>query len=234
MFKELISKKKSKSAIILGCGPSINDVSEEDWDIIASMDKWTLNNWMIHKVVPDFYHLEVKKHRNGPLIRKIIDIKKNEYCEVNWILDATRDYLLDYVDPKLFKNIYRYNKRLIESSGTHDILKNCVTCILNPRSSLSIVFDIISRFNYDKIYICGIDLYDSTYFWTNNNDYNEYDIPAIMNTCKPDERDPKDNHPTYKIAEFIKVFCDHNNINVINLSERSLLSKVIGTHKLEK
>ena len=61
--KSLWSKKKSNQAIFLGCGPSINDITDEQWRKIDSMDVWVSNNWYIHDVVPDFYHLEVKLHR---------------------------------------------------------------------------------------------------------------------------------------------------------------------------
>ena len=116
-FDKLISKKSSNQAIILGNGPSINDLSEEEWSIIESIDKWVLNTWMIHDVVPDFYHLEIKKHRNGSIVKQILSEKKEKYKNVNWILDGTRKYLFEYVNPKVFKNIFRYKKRYIKRSS---------------------------------------------------------------------------------------------------------------------
>lgn len=232
-LKELIDKKNSDAAILLGCGPSINDITEDEWAIIDSMDKWAINNWMVHDVVPNFYHLEIKKHRNGQLVEDIMDFKKESYKDVNWVLDGSRDYLLDYIDAEYFKNIFRYEKRYIESPGDHKILDDVATCILNPRASLSIIFDIVSRFNYNTIYLAGIDLYNSKYFWTDNPLYDKHPIPDIMKTCKPDEREPSSFHPTHNIIPFIKTFSEHNNMNLINISKKSLLKDHIRTGNIQ-
>ena len=76
--ESLRSKKKSDQAVFLGCGPSINDITDEQWGKIDSMDVWTSNNWYIHDVVPDFYHLEVKLHRNGEYSAKKIKERKQK------------------------------------------------------------------------------------------------------------------------------------------------------------
>ena len=85
--------------------------------------------------------------------------------------------------------------------------------------------------NYDKIYFCGVDLYSSEYFWTSNEDYQNYNIPYLISTCKPDERPADSPHTTLKTAKFIKEFGQHNKIQFINLSEKSELRNYIPTEK---
>ena len=68
---KLTKEKKNNEAVFLGCGPSINDLSAEAWQKINNLDIWASNNWFIHDVVPDFYHLEVKMHRNGEFAKRM-------------------------------------------------------------------------------------------------------------------------------------------------------------------
>ena len=85
---------------------------------------------------------------------------------------------------------------------------------------------------YKKIYFSGVDLYDGRYFWTDDPKYKDI-VPPILNSCKPDERSKDDVHSTQdrNIAEWIGEFLKINNIEAINLAEKSLLSKYIRTEK---
>jgi len=228
--KEIIAKKKSKNAIFLGSGPSILDLKDNDWQKIKQMDIWTSNNWFIHDIVPDFYHLEVKMHRNGPFAKQMIEFKKDDYKDVNWILDETRPYLFDMVKEGWFKNIFSYKKKYRSNDGRYFPDDNHVQ--VSCMASITVILDIMSKMDYEKIYFCGVDLYSSEYFWTNNSEYEKYDIPQLIKTCKPDERNPKDRHTTFKTAKFIKEFGDYNDINFVNLSEKSELSKYLKNEKL--
>ena len=168
-IKELASKKKNNEAIFLGCGPSISDLTEKDWEQIKGMDIWTSNNWYIHDVVPDFYHLEVKLHRNGEYAKNSIKDKREEYKDVNWILDLTRPYLFDMVRREWFDNIFVYKKEYRGEDGHYTPIPDIaqVSCM----ASITVVLDVMQKMHYDKIYFCGVDLYSSEYFWTNNEKY---------------------------------------------------------------
>jgi len=204
---EIKEKKKNNSAIFLGCGPSINDL---DIDFIKDKDVWANNNFIIHdSIVPDFYHLELKEHRNGPTFRKLLKEKENLYKNVNWILNEQRGYLLKSINPKIYENIYLYRK----------IKVHCL-------ASLTIILQIMAEMKYDRIYFCGVDLKNSNYFWTDNQ---KYRLPEILNSCKPDERDKNSIHPTgeRKIQEWIAEFGKNKKIELINISKKSLLKDYI-------
>ncbi len=230
-FKDI--KRKNDTAIFLGCGPSINELTEEDKEKIKSMDVWVSNNFLINEeIIPDFYHLEIKKHRNGKLIEDMIPIRKKVYQDVNWILDGSRSYLLNYISPKTFKNIFCYRKQISGNSGKYDLLPEHVTvsCI----ASLTCILDIMARQGYKKIYIAGVDLNTSKYFWSENPEYNDLPIPTILNSCKPDERDSNSNHPTSErnIQQFIKDFGEYHKLNFVNISPNSLLANYLPTETL--
>jgi len=227
--------KKNKEAVFLGCGPSINDVKKEQWEHIKKYDVWSSNSWVINKdIVPDFYHLEIKKHRNGPTVEKFLTEKQDQYKDVNWILDATRGYLLEYVKPDVFDNIFAYQKYYKNESGKYLVNKSVVA--ISCTASLTAIIDIMVRMGYEKIHFLGVDLYSSEYFWSDNEDYKNLDISNIIMSCKPDERDKLSKHPTSerKIQNFIAEVGEFNNIEMINLSAKSLLKDTIKTMSLEE
>ena len=84
-IREIYKHKKSDIAIFLGCGSSINDITEEQWNIIADHDIWTSNNWLYHPIVPNFYHVEVKSY-NKEIWKKRKQEKGTSYKNVVFII----------------------------------------------------------------------------------------------------------------------------------------------------
>lgn len=228
-FLGLPQSKKSEEAIFLGCGPSILDIDDDFKSKLKNLDVWTSNSWIIHNdIVPDFYHVEVKAHRSGPIFKRLCQEKSETYKDVHWIIDSTRPYLLEYVDPKLYHSIFAYSKYYRkEETGAYDVHPQAVA--VSNNASLTVILDMMSRMQYKKIYFLGVDMYSSRYFWTDNKEYDHVNIPEIIKTCKPDERPPDSNHPTQKLKDFIVEFGNHNNIEMVNLSEKSLLATRMKT-----
>ena len=120
-IKELISKKKHDEAIFLGCGPSINELTPAAWQKIDNLDVWASNNWFVHDLIPDFHHLEVKLHRNGDFAKKMVELKKDEYKDVNWILDSTRPYLFEPDErPSTAPHTTLKTAKFIKEFGAHN------------------------------------------------------------------------------------------------------------------
>ena len=233
-FLDLPLLKKNNQAIFLGCGPSILDIDDAFLKKLENLDVWTSNSWIIHEnIVPDFYHVEVKAHRSGPIFKRLCAEKASQYSEVNWIIDGTRSYLLDYVRPDLYKSIFAYPKYYRqETSGDYSLHPQAVA--VSNNASLTVILDMMARMNYDCVYFLGVDMYSSKYFWTDNPDYDKVGIPDIIKTCKPDERPPDSRHPTQKLTDFILEFGTSKNIEFINLSENSLLSQKLKTISMEE
>ena len=231
-------KPKNKKGIFLGCGESINELSKSNIDYINNnFDGWTSNSFMINKeIVPDFYHLEVKEHRNGPLVKRILEERSELYKDTKWIIDGTRLHLLNKFNINKYnleENFYIYPKYYRkEENGNYNPIPTHLGVSLS--ASLSLICDAIITMNYDEFYFLGVDMYDSKYFWTDNKKYENVKIEDIIKTCKPDERKPESIHPTYKMKNFIKEIFSYNNKKVINLSSKSLLREVIETKQINE
>lgn len=229
-FKDL--KRKNKNAFFLGCGTSINTLTKnQQKNIQENFDVWVSNNFMVHKdIVPDFYHVEIKHHRNGPLIQRLAHEKKEAYKDVSWIIDQTRAYILQYVSPNDYRheNFHIYPKIYRkENHGNYNPEENNVSVSCN--ASITVIIDIMSRMGYEKIYFLGVDMNDSRYFWSGNEDYKDVQMEDIVKSCKPDERSIDSPHPTMHMKDYLPEYLSYNKQEAINLSSGSLLNKKMKT-----
>src|SRR5690554_5249502 len=55
----LITYKNSNILFILGSGPSINEITEDQWTHISACDSIGFNWFLVHSHVPTYYHMEL-------------------------------------------------------------------------------------------------------------------------------------------------------------------------------
>lgn len=234
-FKNLTKDKNS--AIFLGCGPSINHLDNEDVKAInEKLDVWTSNNFLINdEIIPNFYHMEIKHHRNGPLVDRLAKKRAKKYKNTKWIIDQTRSYILNYVKLEDYpsENFYIYPKFYRkESHGKYHPQDDYLSVSVN--ASLSVISDLMTRMDYDTIYFLGVDMIDSTYFWTKNKKYDDVKIEDIMVTCKAESKAPTEPHPTSHLFNYIPEYFKFNKQKVVNLSTISLLKDTMETKSIKE
>jgi len=224
-------QKKNDSAIILGSGPSVNAFEEKHLDWLKTVDKWTLNNFVIHDfIVPDYYFVEVKHEINGDLLTKLFKEKKEIYKDVIFFVKGPNAYRGSRI-LKTVLNDREYNICIYNTNPT---------VVSQSQCSLGQVLDVSNLFKYKTIYFVGVDLYTSEYFWTDNSRYDKYDTANIYYNYVTQKKglkhynDKKTNpHLTGKyVLPFIKNYIAANNINSINLSEKSSLTQIMPTQSI--
>ena len=119
-----------------------------------------------------------------------------------------------------------------EKNGCYHVDKNHLSVSCN--ASLTLIADLMIRQKYDCIYFLGVDMNNSKYFWTDNEKYENVEIEDIIRTCKPDERQPNELHPTFNLKDYLPEFFQYNNQKVVNLSQESLLTKTMETKRIEE
>ena len=149
-FENMLKKKGSDIAIFMGTGPSINLITKENISLINEWDKWSVNNFIFHNfIIPNFYHPEIKAHRDGSIMHLLCKDKYDQYKDVNWVIDDTRRNLLEYVG--LYPNIYSYQKDIsdkLNQSGLHYPEGNRLK--LRCYASMSLVLEMMVRMGYKK------------------------------------------------------------------------------------
>ena len=169
-FKELVNYKKSNIGIFLGCGQSINDITKEQWDIIDKHDVWTLNDFLYHWYVPDFYHVELKSQEYGwnELWRQRKLAKGSSYNNVKFIVN--KDHC-DHILPAISEHpmIFGYPRVVVRKNVDCVHVPNMATHSNN--ASFTLVLDLLSKMNYEKVILFGVDMKHSRYFWTDTDKY---------------------------------------------------------------
>jgi len=204
-LEEIYKRKGSDVAVFLGSGPSINNVTGKQWKVMAKLDTWTVNNWVYHTFVPRFYHVEAKSY-NRPLLKERMRARKEQYRNVNFVINKSRLYLLDVIGPQEY--IYSYEMRKINVTNEPVVPKykpsndpNVLVCNLN--SSVTMILELLQRFKYKKVIFFGMDLINSRYFWT---DRPEYGKTHCQWNKDHEGRKPEQPHNTSHIRNFVVWF----------------------------
>lgn len=215
IISSLSKHKGSNTCILLGSGPSINNISDSHWERLKRHDLWTVNNWVYHPtVVPDFYHVETKWY-GYEILKRRFDEKNILYRDCRFIFpwrktitlkDETKHRLKDVVFDGASKYEYRMQKR--DPKRTHKVFS--ANYNFHPRlitksydMSLTSVFEMIYRMGYQRIVTFGVDLNNSLYFWTNRPECGK----VHHQTNKEHEgKNPDLPHATHRILHFILDF----------------------------
>ncbi|MGC1298446.1 MAG: hypothetical protein WA869_25750, partial [Alloacidobacterium sp.] len=64
----MASLRASDTLFILGSAWSINDISDERWQIIGRHDSVGINFWPVHPFVPRFFHFEDIAYDEQPVM----------------------------------------------------------------------------------------------------------------------------------------------------------------------
>jgi hypothetical protein len=207
-------KSNSNTAIFLGSGSSINEITPEQWDVLKRFDLWTVNNWVYHPaIVPHFYHIEVK-HYNYKLIQKRLKEKRYLYRDVNFIFPKDKTirllsrkgnhYIRDVA--KGFKNIFEYRGLVRNPKRTHNpfnanYIPDPVRLTKSYDMSLTAVFELMWKMNYERIVTFGIDLRDSYYFWTGGD--TKYGKVHHQTNKAHENKPPAQPHATFLVKDFL-------------------------------
>lgn len=170
-LSELYKHKGSDVAVFLGCGSSINRITDAQWRKIRTFDTWTSNFFIYHNFVPKFYHLELKSGlpEHLRIWREKRQGKGEKYAKVVFVIMKDRKHLIDAIGEH--EHIYCYERVEGKCDPREPFHPTIVThrCI----ASFTLILELLKKFDYKKIVLFGVDLRDSLYFWTDDPKYGE-------------------------------------------------------------
>ncbi|MGO3708360.1 MAG: hypothetical protein ACTJGD_11890 [Mesonia hippocampi] len=132
--KESLNNSKENTLFILGSGPSINEISEQEWDIIRKNTSWGFNFWFCHDFIPSIYIAQnVEGSALGPsyneelnlLMKKMLADKKELYKNVKFYVrgDGVNNQTFynssfgDYLYKNFKNNLYHMAEMPISSKS---------------------------------------------------------------------------------------------------------------------
>jgi hypothetical protein len=207
------SQNRTCTAVLLGSGSSIRNITDDQWHAIGQYDTWTTNNWVYHPFfVPKYYMVETKWYGYDILQRRFKQ-KWELYKDTHFLFgygkrirmqDGRRPYLRDVV-PRDAKR-WEYTAIPRDAKRTHQPF----TAEYTPKDhsltksydmSMTLMFELLYKMGYEEVVLFGIDLHDSYYFWSGGE--KQYGEVHHHTNKEHEGKDPKAPHATHRIADFI-------------------------------
>lgn len=210
-------QRKHNTAVLLGSGSTINDITMEEWKRIHDgTDTWTMNNWVYHPfAVPDFYVIETKWY-GFDILKERLEEKKEAYSKTNFLFqrnkqikmkDGSRSFIRDVAPPG--SSVYEFDitsrdpKRLSQNiNARYEYHPNKLT--KSYEASLTHVLELLHRMGYHFIILYGVELNNSFYFWSDGDP--KYGKVHHLTNKAHEGKKPTEPHGTIIVKDFIHSF----------------------------
>jgi hypothetical protein len=200
MDSSIQGAKNSDTLFILGSGPSINQITNAQWEHIKLHDSIGFNYWLAHEFVPSFFLLQFTKtdgmlnllrHRSAAYSKVPLLVRGDEFANGKILLgeDPKFDFLkaheLHYLrEYPLASRCSVEMQKLFDHVEILGMLKHGKIGPLVPkwRSTLGLLMSWGYQMGYKRLVLCGVDMLNNDHFW-NSKDYEEkvaqFNLPSV-------------------------------------------------------
>ena len=208
-MKRLLKHKGSDTAIYFGCGPSINDITKDDWKILKKYDTWVSNWFLYHEfIVPNFYYLSIDKEHIQEF-KKLFAEKRNKFDNTIFLSTTIHSGTI-----KRHRVVDKFITYKIHQPRTKAELRRKGINTLNDykpmvdgkiyfygNAHLTFLFALMWLMGYKEIILYGVDLNDRRYFWHDRKDVHwRWNRETRINQGKV--KDPDTVHPSSLYMNF--------------------------------
>lgn len=226
--EELLGMKNSDTIVILGCGYSINRITDEQWKQIEEFDSVAFNWFCKHDFEPSFFTIReqanTKERRSKTETPKILYERVNRYKNTGLVvLDIS----------KSAPTSLNYAKKLSHFTGKGVVVRDRKTTrvqrmskdmfeygLCHGKCTMTTVLHFVVQMGYKKIVFAGVDLNDSRYFWLKKNE--------ARHTIVKKGRKANQKHPIIKTTfKLLGKFDRCYHIPMETLNHKSALVKIM-------
>jgi hypothetical protein len=174
--------KKSDTIFILGSGPSIKELTKEQWQHISKHDSFGINFSFLLDFVPTFHSMEdgQTKWMRGFIEERISPYRK-KFSNTVWFI--SNRHLSRFIHPRLTPEffpenpiccVYKFPKSIELSEDRPFIREDFTKNSIIYRGSLSVVLYLADLIGYKNIVLLGIDLHTPEHFFYDMPEMEEY------------------------------------------------------------
>ena len=182
----LYQAKRSEVLFILGGSPSINQIPEARWEVMAKHDTAALNFWPLHPFVPRMYFFEsIEADLDRPRYEFLLGVLQARAADYQQTIKVATEIhrrgrqTIDALPEAFRKNLYvahsmpaparnlrelAYAFGYLRARGFFHPHKN-YSRLVKYASSLSALLLLGARMGYRRMVLCGIDLRTQEYFF---------------------------------------------------------------------
>jgi hypothetical protein len=165
--------KTSDTIFIFGSGPSINDISKEQWEYINTHDSFGINYFFLKRVPTTFYYCGYEPTSNHTLELSFANDEKlrSLYQKSIWFLPSKVIYRLYH--PRIIPSFFPQNTKLaifdvppsIQFDNDRHFLAEDFKRSILYRSTISTAIYLADCIGYKNIVLMGIDLHTYHHFF---------------------------------------------------------------------
>lgn len=256
LSNEILKYKTSDKIFILGSGPSINLISNQEWEHIAKHDSIGFNYWLAHNFIPNIYLFQLFESNS---LFNLLKDKLNQYKNVPFIIRGSQFAKYDLYKENNILNLFKENpiyylkEYPVHSQCSIDInllikymdalgymeFGNITKFIPKWRGTLGLLLMLAYQMGYKKIILCGVDMHQNDHFW----DYKpylylkeKYSLPKLgkhnIDQFKNLSYSPN-TVPEY-IYHLNNWFQNKNNVSIFVFSKQTILYPKIPLYQLNE
>lgn len=230
-LKDLPKYKKNKNCFFFACGPSINNLTQDQYyKIKENNDVWGINNLYYHSFIsPDFYASYLDPQEYDLYLHYM---KVHEHLYKNTIFVTMNEGAYNVIPDKFLKCLYSRN--FVKSKAfAGEVKDNSITVSMKYEcTGITYALLLLDFLNYETINVLGVDLYTSKYFWYNS----DKEVFNRFNTELGNDPDIPYLH-WKRITNYFRLFYNSKmlptNKKMFNYSKKSYLQGIIPYKSLE-
>ena len=192
--KILLKSKSSDTLFILGSGPSINSVTNTQWDYIKKHDTFGLNLFCLKEFPTTYYYLGYEPSSNDEIYSCLNDNDNIRLILSESILFLPTKVIYRMYHPKIVPEIFpacpkihlfRYPKSYISIyNDTDNFSKEMFNKTILYRGTMSLGLYFADKLEYKNIVMMGVDLHSFKHFYDDNSSLIKFRSSAY-NNIKP-------------------------------------------------
>jgi hypothetical protein len=238
-WQTLLSKKNSDTLCILATGPSINDLSDEDFKFIDKHDSIGLNLFIAHHYQPTYHQIEFWPQYKNTFLANYKQKYSNKIKEPPYLIINKKHAQLSGLDARellgidfCYTNPYRFTGYTIKQINSYLIFYNYILRPLYPNllvhhgGSLTCAISFGLFRGYKRIIIYGTNLNRRGHFYSTNNKYNDiFSLNYVESSKRIEEEihkrikniDPNPKlHPTIN-QNATQTYSEHSVLEIIKI-----------------
>lgn len=159
---------------IFATGPSINDITDDEWGYIKDKETLGISHFPLKGVKTKYYYSH-EYVRDGAIV--LDKMKKDGYTDTRLFLFEPKT--VDYAKKIGFQHITRIRKGQARVPPMHEpyehfMAKSIDQPIFRPRGTLAAAINVALILGASEIRLCGVDLNNQEHFYDEMNDYKKF------------------------------------------------------------
>jgi hypothetical protein len=168
-----VIKQQTTEAYILGCGASINQVSDNQWQHVSTQFSVGVNNFYVHDFTPNEYFCEFADNQEflNLIYEQLLDNPHHKAAQVHlagvYILLSGAAYRRPKIqDPKFYlsRSVMLKSKELLKKLLPYYFEQN-TPHLTHHISNLDTIIHYCIKLGFKDINLVGVDLNNDGYFW---------------------------------------------------------------------